>query len=87
MHSFLAEQSLFFVVICIYGLAFLFYALYLFLPRLLGKGRLAFSVLLLGALVLCYGYAGRSLDTSYVYSRYPCYPRSKLLLQMYPEYL
>jgi len=47
----LAELSLFFIVVCLYSLAFLFYVLYLFLPGLVGKGRVAFSVLLVGAAV------------------------------------
>jgi cytochrome c-type biogenesis protein CcsB len=47
----LAEQSLFFLVICFYALAFLFYILYLFSPRILGRGKLAFWVLLAGALL------------------------------------
>ncbi len=46
-----AETSLFFAVALLYGASCLLYLIYLFLPRLLGRGRAALWVLILGALL------------------------------------
>ena len=65
MHSFLAEQSLFFGVIFVYGLAFLYYGAYLLFPRVLGKGKLAFYVLLSGALLHAVLIVFRTIEARY----------------------
>ncbi len=65
MESFLAEQSLFFLVVSIYGLAFLLYTTYLLFPKLLGRGKLAFYVLLAGAAAHVALIVFRSVEAKY----------------------
>ena len=65
MHSFLAEQSLFFAVICVYGLAFLYYFVYLIFPGMLGRGKLAFYVLLFGAVLHAALIVFRTVEARY----------------------
>lgn len=65
MQNLLAEQAIFFAVISLYSLAFLFYVAYLFVPRLLGRGKLAFYILLLGALVHAFLIIFRFMEARY----------------------
>jgi len=51
MISLHTETRLFFSVVLVYGASFLLYVVYLLLPRILGRGRGAFMVLILGTLL------------------------------------
>ncbi len=51
MSSLYAETNFFFTILLVYGAGFLLYLVYLFLPKSLGRGGVAFGVLMLGALL------------------------------------